>query len=405
MSRIFDQLGPALLRAQRRPIAAQRAVLDRVRLQRLLVVGQRLIRTAQLLGQLARGELGDGAVVAVLRLLGAAAVEVEQLVLLAGVAQQALEVLARRRLRGSSSRLLRRKRSPSSRLVGRTSAGTRRPRGKARRQRRVRRASGLLQVALRDRLPVALDQPHLRLRLERGRVVGHGLERLAHARLPLASRRSSSLRMRPFSCSRSARFGASMVHASSRSMSCTQSSKSPRSRWKRRASVSACASAASTPLRCRDGALRGAERLLVVGVELKGFEALETSVVIAKVAATRPEQDADYKPSAFRGSMTKIRARSRAAGRRGTYSMLVTYNAACAPDFIAASNPSSPAAPPARRSWHDCAPRARVPARLPVPGGDQRAGAAIPWLLKTAIDALRRTRRGAGGRQVTPRST
>ena len=69
----FRQLGPALLRAQRRGHGAQRPVLDRVRLQRLLEVRHRLIGAAQLVGQLARRHLGDGAIVLAGRLLGAPA--------------------------------------------------------------------------------------------------------------------------------------------------------------------------------------------------------------------------------------------------------------------------------------------------------------------------------------------
>src|SRR5581483_4462713 len=57
---------------------------------------------------------------------------------------------------------------------------------KARRQRRIGRRLGLLQIALRDRLPVALDQAHLGLRFQRGSVIRHRLQRLADALLPLA---------------------------------------------------------------------------------------------------------------------------------------------------------------------------------------------------------------------------
>ena len=135
------QLGPALLRAQRCDHRAQGAVLDRVRLQRLLVVNQRLIRTAQLLGQLARGQLGDRAVFLGRSLLGAAAVESSSSSCLPASRSKRSRCWLDRRFFGSSSRLLRRNRSPSLTPVSSPyfSWNSATDKIEARRQRRIRR--------------------------------------------------------------------------------------------------------------------------------------------------------------------------------------------------------------------------------------------------------------------------
>jgi hypothetical protein len=185
----LGQLGPALLGGQRRDDRPQRAALDGVRLQRLAEVGQRGVGTAGLLRQLAGLHLGQRALLARRRLLGAAAIERQQIVQLAGVAQHAFQVqagapVARIQLQAAAQVALARCLAGACAAVLEVELRDRSE--QAGRQRLVGRRLGLLQVPLRDRLPVALHQRHLRLRLQRRRVIGDGGQRRLHAGLPLA---------------------------------------------------------------------------------------------------------------------------------------------------------------------------------------------------------------------------
>ena len=91
----LGEVGPGSAGGQRRADRLQRARLIGVGVERLLEVGERLGPAPELLAQLAGQDLGGGALLAGLRALGPLAIERQQLVAPAGLAQDPFEVRRR----------------------------------------------------------------------------------------------------------------------------------------------------------------------------------------------------------------------------------------------------------------------------------------------------------------------
>ena len=179
----LGEVGPGPAGGQRGADGLQRARLIGVGVERLLEVGERLGAAPELLAQLAGQDLGGGALLAGLRALGPLAIERQQLVAPAGLAQDPFEVRRRTAVAGVELEALAEMRLPlgARRPVLEIELGDRAV--EAGGERGILGLLGLLQVAPRDRLPVGADQRHLRQRLGRRLVIGDGLQRLLHGRL------------------------------------------------------------------------------------------------------------------------------------------------------------------------------------------------------------------------------
>ncbi len=179
----LGEVSPGPAGGQRGADGLQRARLIGIGVERFSEVRERLGAASELLAQLARQDLGGGPLLAGLRALGPLAIERQQLVAPAGLAQDPFEVGRRTAVAGVELEAL-----PEMRL----SLGTRRPvleielrhrPVKAGGERGILGLFGLLEVAPRDRLPVGADERHLRQGLGGRLVVGDGLQRLLHGRL------------------------------------------------------------------------------------------------------------------------------------------------------------------------------------------------------------------------------
>ncbi len=179
----LGEVGPGPAGGQRGAHRLQRARLIGVGVERLLEVGECLGTAPELLAQLAGQDLGGGPLLAGLRALGPLAIERQQLVSPASLAQDPFEVGRRTAVAGVELEALAEMRLPFGARRPVLEIELRHRAVEAGGERGILGLLGLLQVAPRDRLPVGADQCHLRQRLGRRLVVGDRLQRQLHGGL------------------------------------------------------------------------------------------------------------------------------------------------------------------------------------------------------------------------------